>query len=1668
MNRIYKVFIWFLLFFLLSITNVWAQLDRYNYSWYLKGEVWIKISVNTTNIYRVKIDDLIPHGFDTTLAKPSNVHMYEMGREIPIEVISASEERFDHGDEIRWFGKKLDGKEELWAYRLRDPSIQSSDINSLYTDTVHYWLTWHNDPPLRYSNSAATPTTEFFEGFRDTTHLEEDLTNFYEGYDELAEMSTYTESEGLYWKTYNLTNVAQVNDPIAKQTLPDLLWRTDSLIHITARFHALSSNRVSANKRVALQVFRDLEDGSGTDFSNLAFEEWSTQRPRTISGSLPGYVLVDTTTLELRIQLTNISQIQTGVNLVNLDWVRYSFYRGFKMQIDLPQVLMYLRAEGQKSVRLTNLAGATSVRVYVPHQRKIITAVVENGNTAAEFFNDTPISQPTAHIMVKNDIYANPLKIKQSSVRQDLLSADNEAEYIVLTRPRFADEANAYAQYRAQANGLSTKVILMDDVWELFDYGLRRPIALRRFLIHASREWKVRPRYLFIIGDASDPYYNQPIRSFEVPSFGIPSSDDWYSMNFGGDSDWRPALATGRLTVRTNDEIRQYRNKVRNYERQLSINLWQKRIALLSGGNTNSERAALSSFNRSFGNLAESSEFGADTVYVVKTSNDPLGQAPRRNLKEILDDGVLILHFFGHSAPNSWDLLTDDPRDFNNVNRGSVVLSLGCYSGRFASSEERIISENFVYAENASVAYVGGAGAGQIPALNRYGNTFYDTIFNRGTSILGDVVQQTKTIISTTQGQVFMDIALLQNSILLGDPGLKLALPNQPDYLFPGQALEIAPNPTTVVDSVMNVSIDIVNWGKRAQDVVELKVIHTKPSREIESYFATIPNFSISHTQNFPLPLNNESAGIHEFQFVLDEDRSINEFSTANNSYFSSHIVFSTGVDIISPLGFSKVSPENVDFVVSSPTIQNLEFVQFEIDTTNTFFNPILRQTIASEDVTIIWKPEISFEDNQKYYWRVRVVESAAGITGITSWKSAVFTVDASLEGNVWFQDSELYPQNAFSITLKQSQNGDFEFDTVELPVSTATSDYRYGADNSGFTASTRVNGVEYGRRIISFHVIALDGGRGSIKLDKQYTLHPGQYGVGNVNQLAASNEFRTDISSLREGDFVIARVRHVSQIFPSRTLFVDSRILSTFNSIGGFKAGSGVNGTQTSQLDTNAGYILFGKKGAAEGESSEYIVRTNGTLEADTVFTFNSPAGSMNSMIVGPAKSWGALSYSAEISTFSGLSIDVLGLDEIGGRAVPLKSSSLFRAGVNTLNLSDISVKKYPYLQLRANLVDSTRRSTPQMSFWSVDFEPAPELTINPFSLTVPRDTVEEGFDFSFNFEVQNIGVSKADTVEIIMSDRIEGEAFRIIARDTAFNVNVGERRQIQTQYTTLGLKGKHELLVEIRPTTRDLYEYNNFVSYEYFVDQDKNPPLAEVMIENQYFPPQDEIITDKNDPTLLHVRENPLIEVRWRDANPFLRLDSPDLIEIDLNGTIYRQDNPEMIFTAATENGRNEARVIFRPTIEVSSDSLFNMIVYAKDKTFNVSESSGYILNFKVTNVTSIKSFYPYPNPMTNFTFFAFEFTGNDIANLERLRVTVYTLNGRPVKYFDLLNQDAYLIEGGLRIGFNKFYWDGRDQDGKTIANGVYLYHVDAKATGEQLTVNNEKSIEKLVIIR
>ena len=143
--------------------------------------------------------------------------------------------------------------------------------------------------------------------------------------------------------------------------------------------------------------------------------------------------------------------------------------------------------------------------------------------------------------------------------------------------------------------------------------------------------------------------------------------------------------------------------------------------------------------------------------------------------------------------------------------------------------------------------------------------------------------------------------------------------------------------------------------------------------------------------------------------------------------------------------------------------------------------------------------------------------------------------------------------------------------------------------------------------------------------------------------------------------------------------------------------------------------------------------------------------------------------------------------------------------------------------------------------------------------------------------------------------------------------------------------------------------------------------------------------------------------------------------------------------------------------------------MIVQAVDRSSNVSGATDYNIQFEIINKQTITEVLNYPNPFSTSTRFVFTLTGNEIPDI--FTIQIMTITGKVVR--EITKTEL----GNLHIGRNitEYAWDGKDEYGDKLANGVYLYKVITRSNGQSIEKRQtdadsffKKGIGKMVIMR
>jgi len=133
-------------------------------------------------------------------------------------------------------------------------------------------------------------------------------------------------------------------------------------------------------------------------------------------------------------------------------------------------------------------------------------------------------------------------------------------------------------------------------------------------------------------------------------------------------------------------------------------------------------------------------------------------------------------------------------------------------------------------------------------------------------------------------------------------------------------------------------------------------------------------------------------------------------------------------------------------------------------------------------------------------------------------------------------------------------------------------------------------------------------------------------------------------------------------------------------------------------------------------------------------------------------------------------------------------------------------------------------------------------------------------------------------------------------------------------------------------------------------------------------------------------------------------------------------------------------------RHTVDVTAFDVFN----------NSSEASA-TFDLESSQQLSIMNVYNYPDPFRSETAFTFQRTAvGGAGEPVNVKIKVFTLSGRLIKTIE-----SY----GLTDTFVKIDWDGLDEDGNRLANGVYLYKVIVSTVDGSQT---SEAIGKMAVLR
>ncbi|MGZ3896956.1 MAG: hypothetical protein ACXVML_09470, partial [Flavisolibacter sp.] len=392
-------------------------------------------------------------------------------------------------------------------------------------------------------------------------------------------------------------------------------------------------------------------------------------------------------------------------------------------------------------------------------------------------------------------------------------------------------------------------------------------------------------------------------------------------------------------------------------------------------------------------------------------------------------------------------------------------------------------------------------------------------------------------------------------------------------------------------------------------------------------------------------------------------------------------------------------------------------------------------------------------------------------------------------------------------------------------------------------------------------------------------------------------------------------------------------------------------------------------------------------------------------------------------------------------GQADTIRSGLDMRQQV--VDLSSVNAATYPYLQLQMENIDTSNYTPYQLKYWRLTYDPAPEGAVAPNLYFAMKDTVDIAEPLDFQMAFKNISeVPFGDSLKIkaVVTDKNNVTHVLPVWKQKPLVVN--DTLHVHYPVDTRQLVGSNSIYVEVNPDNDqpEQYHFNNFFYRNFYVRPDTLNPLMDVTFDNAHILNND-IVSAKPD-----------IIIKLKDESKWFLLDDTSTVRVQVrfpDGSIrdYHFDGTVMQFIPPRQapTTDNTAAVDLKPLFDQDGD--YELTVTGKDMSQNKAGVLQYRVSFKVYNKPMISNMLNYPNPFTTSTAFVFTVTGSEVP--QNIRIQILTVTGKVVKE---ITKDEL---GPLRVGRNitEYKWDGTDQYGQKLGNGIYLYRVITNLNGKSL---------------
>ena len=1673
-----KRFVTFL--FLLAALNVAAQ--SYNNEWIDVSKTYYKFKVGATGLYRISSAVLAANGMSGVPAQ--NFQLFRNGQEVPIYTSVASGP-LGGTDYIEFWGQMNDGVPDKPLYR--SPSYQHTTKWSLETDTAVYFLTvnptgstFHSyDAVNNVSGSTLTPEPWFW--YTSGSYFRNGGVN--PGFAQVVGEYIYSSSYdiGEWWST-----------PAIAPGTPYTSTQTNLFPYTGGGAPAPTLKFGAAGAADDVRTIQVTVNGTSIgDTAMNSFYDVLTTWPVQTSAISGGSISVG---------FINNSAVTTDRMVASFYELNYPRLFNFGGQSNFSFQLPAKSAGYLLSITNFGISGSATPVLYDLTYGNRYTAVV-SGSTLQ--FALPGSSATTSFVLVNEDpgTVTNVTSLT-SKTFENMAAPANQGNYIIISNPALYSDGtndgvnpvNDYKAYRSssQGGGFDAQIYDIHELTDQFGFGIKNnPLAIQNFLRYARTTWGTKPLYVLLIGHGmcytdyityGEQQHNPMADQLElVPTFGFPASDNKLAANNGSDA--VPVTPIGRLSVVSGAEVETYLAKVKEYEQMqqtapntIDGRLWMKNMLHLTGVSEPYLGTILCNYMSYYASIVSDTSYGANVSLLCDGNASAVTQVPGSYISTLFSTGFSALNYFGHSSNAALAYNLNDPTSYNNAGKYPVFYLNGCDAGDFfvfdplRVSTNKTISESWVLApERGAIACVAATHFGIVNYLNILLNAQYALMAGAdyGKPIGNLEVDALTALMNAAPGDFFARQHAEQMSTN-GDPYLKLNEEALPDYDVEASQVVINPNFIAVSNNSFTVNAKFYNLGKATHDSISILVQRQYPNGTMATLLKKrIPGILYADSVQLTVPIvATRDLGTNSIIVTVNSDNDVTEITRANNTVTSTFVIYQNEATPVYPYNYAIINTPTSKLYAStaSPLLPTQQYV-VQIDTTANFNSSMMvTKTLTSPGGELEFDPGITFMDSVVYYWRVGVVPTTPG--GSYTWNMASFVYIDPAHSGVGFNQSH-YFQHAASTTTNitlDSTSRRWKFVNLVNNLFIRNTTFPVGAgasSDAGF--STAVNGgaltigpgCAYDEIIINVY--------DSTTFQPWQNVYSGSSGLYNslastcgdlrqwnfeypLSTVAGRKNAMDFLNMLPVGAFVEIR-NNVNPDSASNTYVdkwkADTTLYGSGNSLAGIFERAGVSIIDS--FTRPRAFAAFYQKGVSSFKPAQAI--TFNTLDAiglNVNCSTPDTIGSITSPVFGPVRKWTKVHWRGKDlyhpHTDSSV-LQVYGIDTSGNRTL------LYNLPWSTqdFDISAVSVTQYPLMQLSLLTKDSKHGTPFQLGSWRIEDVPAPEGAIAPNILLKGGDTLTIGQPLDFAIAFKNVSPYSFDSMTLKLNVVDASNITHPYTLSKRKPLISGDTIAFEYLFDTKSLAGANTLYLDFNPNgiQPEQYLFNNFIYKPFYVKSDGRNPTMDVTFDNVHILNED------------IVSARPHIQVRLESQSQYILLSDTSLVSVQVqypDGSLhnYKFNTDTLRFTPATSGSNNVAVVDFTPAFTTQYNpqgDVYTLIVTGKDPQGNTAGLTPYRVSFKIINKPMISNMLNYPNPFTTSTAFVSTITGSEVP--QNIKIQILTITGKVVR--EITKEEL----GPLHVGTNitEFKWNGTDQYGQRLGNGVYLYRVVTTLNGRHM---------------